>query len=68
MIDSICEMYDDVRQTWSKQFIYIQRLDSSLTVASPILPYPKKDTEHPIVIKEKIYKQCEMIIEHLCCK
>ena len=59
MIDSICEMYDDVRQTWSKQFIYIQRLDSSLTVASPILPYPKKDTEHPIVIKEKIYKQCD---------
>ena len=59
MIDSICEMYDDVRQTWSKQFIYIQRLDPKLTVASPVLPYPKKDTEYPIVIKEKIYKQCD---------
>ena len=59
MIDSICEMYDDVRQTWSKQFIYIQILDPKLTVASPVLPYPKKDTEYPIVIKEKIYKQCD---------
>lgn len=57
MIESICEMYRDVRQTWSKQFIYIQRLDSSLTVASPVLPYPKKDTDFPIQIKEKVYKQ-----------
>ena len=23
------------------------------------MPYPKKDTEYPIVIKEKIYKQCD---------
>lgn len=57
MIESICELYEDVRQTWSKQFIYIQRLDQNLTVASPILPYPKADTDYPIQVKEKIYKQ-----------
>ena len=57
MIESICQMYRDVRQTWSKQFIYIQRLDKNLTVASPILDYPKPDNEFPIQVKEKIYKQ-----------
>lgn len=38
---AIMKMYHQVIQTWTKQFIYIQRLDKTLTAASPILPYPK---------------------------
>lgn len=51
------DMYSDIRKTWTKQFIYIQRLDKSLTVASPVLPYPKPANEYPIKIKEKVYKE-----------
>lgn len=51
------DMYSDIRKTWTKQFIYIQRLDKKLTVASPILPYPKPTNEYPIKTKEKIYKE-----------
>lgn len=50
-------MHHDVRQTWTKQFIYIQRLDNTLTRASDILPYPKSATEFPICTKVKIYKE-----------
>lgn len=50
-------MYDDVRQTWSKQFIYIKRLNKKLTPASPILPYPKPTNEYPICTKIKVYKE-----------
>jgi hypothetical protein len=32
------------------------RLDDKLTPATPILPYPKPDTEYPIKTKEHIYK------------
>lgn len=56
-IDGICSMYEDVRKTWTKQFIYIIRLDKKLTPASNILPYPKPSNEYPIKIKEHIYKQ-----------
>ena len=55
--ESICELYNDVRQTWTKQFIYIQRLDRTLTPASPILPYPKETNEYPICTNLKIYKE-----------
>lgn len=57
MIEAICERHDDVRQTWTKQFIYIQRLDKKLTPAEEPKVYPKPDTEFPIKTKEKIYKQ-----------
>lgn len=53
--DALCQMYNSVIQTWTKQFIYIQRLDKSLTDASPILPYPKP-TMFNIVDKIKVYK------------
>lgn len=56
-IQNICDMHHDVRQTWTKQFIYIQRLDNTLTRASDILPYPKSATEFPICTKVKIYKE-----------
>ena len=56
-IPALCEMYEDVRKTWTKQFIYITRLDKSLTPASPVLEYPKPANEFPIKIKEHIYKQ-----------
>ena len=49
--------YHDVRQTWSKQFIYIQRLDKSLTPASEILPYPKPTSEPEICTRVKIYQE-----------
>ena len=55
--ESICNLYHDVRQTWTKQFIYIQRLDKHLTCASAVLPYPKPSNEYPICTKVKIYKQ-----------
>lgn len=53
----ICDLYHDVRQTWTKQFIYIQRLDKKLHCASPVLPYPKPVTEYPICTKERVYKE-----------
>ena len=56
-MESLCEMYHDIRQTWTKQFIYIQRLDSKLTCASPVLEYPKPTNEYPICTKIKIHKQ-----------
>lgn len=54
---AICDLYHDVRQTSTKQFIYIQRLDAELHPASPILPYPKQNNEFPICVNVKIYKQ-----------
>ena len=59
--EDLCERYQDVRQTWTKQFIYIIRLDKNLTPASPLLPYPKEDTDFPIKVKEKIFKQNDEI-------
>lgn len=50
-------LHKDVRKTWTKQFIYIQRLDKKLTVASPVLPYPKETNEFPIKIREDIIIQ-----------
>ena len=55
-LPALCEMYEDVRKTWTKQFIYITRLDKTLTPASEILEYPKPNNEFPIKIKEYIYK------------
>ena len=55
MIEALCKMYNSVIQTWTKQFIYIWRLDQTLTPASAILPYPKP-TMYPITDKVKVYK------------
>lgn len=55
LIDAMKCMYNSVIQTWTKQFIYIQRLDSTLTAASPLLPYPKP-TMFQIVEKTKAYQ------------
>lgn len=55
--EGICAMYHDVRQTWTKQFIYIQRLDKRLHCASEVLTYPKPSNEYPICTDIKIYKQ-----------
>ena len=60
-LESLCEHYQDVRGTFTKQFIYIMRLDKKLTPASEILPYPKPATEYPIKTKEVIYKQNDEI-------
>lgn len=49
--------YEDIRQTWSKQLIYIIRLDKTLTPATPPQDYPKADTIGSIVDKVRIYKQ-----------
>ena len=57
MIEAICDLHEDVRQTWTKQFIYIIRLDKKLTTAAGPFDYPKPTTEFPIKTKEKIYKQ-----------
>ena len=63
-IDGLCQMYDEVIQTWTKQFIYVQRLDKSLTLASNILPYPKV-TDGPITIKIKEYKKASQEFNYL---
>lgn len=57
--DALCAMYHDVRQTWTKQFIYIQRLNKKLIPASDILPYPKPSNEFPICTKVKVYNENE---------
>ena len=54
-VEALKKMYNSVIQTWTKQFIYIQRLDPTLTVASSILPYPKP-TMFPVVDRIKVYK------------
>lgn len=54
--DAICDMYSSVKQTSSKQFIYIWRLDKKLTPASEILPYPKPSSEYPICTNVTVYK------------
>ena len=56
-INGICSLYHDVRQYWSKQFIYIQRLDKKLTPINKKEQYPKPSTDYPIKTKEKIYKE-----------
>lgn len=48
MRDYLCDNYHNVIQYDSKQFIYIKRLDKSLTPAKDILSYPKPATEFPI--------------------
>lgn len=60
-VEDLCSMYEDVRQTWSKQFIYVQRLDKKLTLASPVLSYPKPEKDYPIITKENIFKQNDNI-------
>lgn len=57
LLSCLDEMYSDIRKTWTKQFIYIQRLDKRLTVATPVLPYPKPANEYPIKTREKVYKE-----------
>jgi hypothetical protein len=49
-------MYEDVRQTWTKQFIYIIRIDKKLTPATDPKDYPKPSNEYPIMVREEIYK------------
>lgn len=63
-IDGLKEMYQDIRKTWTKQFIYITRLDSKLTPASEVLDYPKPSTEFPIKTRELIYKQDDEIFNN----
>lgn len=53
--EGICSLYKSVIQTWTKQFIYIKRLDNRLTPCT-ILPYPKPTSEYPIEVKRKILK------------
>lgn len=63
---ALCKMYQDVRMTVTKQFIYIMRLDQSLTPASPVLPYPKPDTDYPIKTDEVVYRRCDEIFNNYC--
>lgn len=63
-LESLCDTYEDIRKTWTKQFIYIIRLDKKLTPASAILPYPKPTTDFPIKLKEKIYKQNDEVFNN----
>ena len=67
-IPGLCEMYSDVRKTWTKQFIYIMRLDKKLTPATPPIEYPKPSNEYPIKIKEHIYKQNDEVFNNFQAK
>lgn len=64
----LCQMYSDVRQTWTKQFIYVMRLDKKLTLASPALPYPKPSTEYPIMTREEIYQRNDEVFNNYSLK
>jgi hypothetical protein len=66
--DGLCNLYEDVRKTKTKQFIYITRLDKKLTPASPILPYPKPSNEFPIKTEEHIYKQNDEVFNNFVSK
>lgn len=55
--ESLCDMYSDVRKTSTKQFVYITRLDKTLTCATEPKPYPKPSNEFPIKTREVIYKR-----------
>ena len=57
-------MYEDIRQTWTKQFIYIIRLDKKLTPTVNSLSYPKPSNEYPIVVREEIYKQNDEVFNN----
>lgn len=61
-------MYSDIRQTWSKQFIYVIRLNKKLTLASDTLDYPKPMNEYPIVTKIQIYKQNDEVFNNYLLK
>lgn len=63
LVEALKDMYEDVRETHTKQFIYIQRLDKTLTPASPVLPYPKPTNEFPIKTKEIIHKQNDEVFK-----
>ena len=56
-MQGICDLYHDVRRTWTKQFIYIQRLDKKLTCATAPQPYPKPINEYPICTRVEVYKR-----------
>ena len=62
--DGLCDMYHDVRKTVTKQFIYIQRLDKKLKVASPVLPYPKPSTDFPIQTECTVLKRNDEYCNH----
>ena len=66
--EDLCKMYSDVRQTWTKQFIYVMRLDKKLTLASPVLPYPKPSTEYPIMTREEIYQRNDGVFNNYSLK
>lgn len=62
--DALCKMYHDVRETKTKQFIYIQRLDKKLHLASPVLPYPKPSNEYPIMTEMRILQRNDEYFEN----
>lgn len=57
MVEALKDIYTDIRETHTKQFIYIQRLDKNLIPASEILPYPKPDNEYPIKTREIVHAE-----------
>lgn len=62
--DALCKMYHDVRETKTKQFIYIQRLDKKLHLASPVLPYPKPSNEYPVMTEMRILQRNDEYFEN----
>lgn len=68
MLENLCDMYNDVRQIWSKQFIYVKRLDNKLTLATEKLSYPKVSNEFPIQTNVKIYKENNKVFNDYCKK
>lgn len=63
LVEDLCTMYKDVRQTVSKQFIYVLLMNKKLTLATKSYPYPKPAHEFPIVTKTIIYKENKEIYE-----
>lgn len=63
-LPTLMKMYKDIRKTWTKQFIYIIRLDDKLTPATEPQRYPKPHNEYPIKTQEHIYKQDDEVFNN----
>lgn len=64
--DFLCNNYTTAIQTWTKQFIYIFRLDKHLTPATPIMSYPKPTTDYPIKVKEYVHCKGDISNTYSC--
>lgn len=57
----LCDTYENVSRIYTKQHIYIFRLDETVEVLRDKQPYPKKDEEKRIIRRDWIKKNGEIV-------